>query len=82
MLGLSEENIQLENSKHRSQIWREQIHRVENNASLSNVVSMIVAILLAIMLWQDTGNEQLLIWLCYMQFRVNSQQPWNITVRP
>ncbi len=66
MLGLSEDNSQLENSVHREKIWREQIKRVEQNASLSNLVSLAVALLLAILLWRNSADNNILYWLGYM----------------
>lgn len=66
MLGLSEDTSQLERSVHREKIWREQIKRVEQNASLSNLVSLAVAVLLAILLWRNSSSDIVLYWLAYM----------------
>jgi len=56
----------LENSKDRDKIWREQVRLVENNASLSNVVSLFVAILLALVLWPEGSHSLIISWIVYM----------------
>ncbi|VAW70782.1 BarA sensory histidine kinase (= VarS = GacS) [hydrothermal vent metagenome] len=53
-------------SKHNDKIWREQIRRVEKNAALSNVISIIVALVLAAELWQENPGGLILPWLIYM----------------
>jgi len=66
MLGLTEENTQQESGAHREKIRREQIRRVEQNAELSNIASMILAMLLAYVLWEDAPAEVISVWLAYM----------------
>jgi len=56
----------LENSKDRDKIWREQIRLVENNASLSNIVSFVVAVLLALVLWPEGSHSLIISWVAYM----------------
>jgi len=56
----------LENSKDRDKIWREQVRLVENNASLSNIVSLVVAIFLALVLWPEGSHNLIVVWLVYM----------------
>ena len=49
-----------------SKVWHAQIKRVEQNASLSNVVSLVVAVLLALVLWRDESQNLITPWLVYM----------------
>lgn len=66
MLGLIEDDELLENSKNRDKILREQIRLVEKNAVLSNIVSVVIAILLALVLWDKGPHDLILYWLTYM----------------
>ena len=66
MLGLSEVDTSGENSVHREKIWREQLERVEQNATLSNLVSIFISGLLALILWGKIESELLSGWLFYM----------------
>ena len=66
MPGLIDEAELLENSKNSDKIWREQIRLVEQNAMMSNIVSLVVAILLALVLWRDEPHDVLMPWLVYM----------------
>jgi len=52
--------------KNDDKIWREQIKRVEQNAVLSNVISLFVAILLALVLWRDVSHDLVVSWMAYM----------------
>jgi len=56
----------LDNSKNRDKIWREQVRLVEKNAALSNVVSLVVAMLLALVLWRDESHSLIIGWIVYM----------------
>jgi len=47
-------------------IWREQLRLVEKNAILSNLVSVIVAVALAAVFWQEQNNQPLIYWLTFM----------------
>lgn len=66
MPDLLSEDAQLESRDHQKKIWREQIRRVENNASLSNIVSAVVAVVVAVILWGHVAQELLQAWLIYM----------------
>ncbi len=66
MTDLYSEDAQLESRDHQKKIWREQVRRVESNASLSNIVSAAVACILAILLWDHVDNETLKGWLSFM----------------
>ena len=56
----------LDNSKDRDKIWREQIRRIEKNSTQSNIISLLVAILLALVLWRDGPHNVIIFWLVYM----------------
>ncbi len=66
MLGLLDETELVSNSDNREKIWQEQIKRVEQNASLSNLISMVVATLLAAVLWVESSHDLILLWMGYM----------------
>ncbi len=66
MLVLMEDEKFLENAKNRDKVWSEQINRVEQNAALSNVVSLVVAFLLSLVLWVDGQQQIIMSWLAYM----------------
>ncbi|HED34574.1 MAG TPA: response regulator [Gammaproteobacteria bacterium] len=55
-----------EDSSNNGKIWREQVRRVEKNAVLSNIISIIVTILLGILLWKNEPHRLLIAWLSYM----------------
>jgi len=56
----------LDHSKDQNKIWREQVKLVEKNASLSNIVSLVVAVLLALVLWRDESQNIIIPWVIYM----------------
>ncbi|RDH82565.1 MAG: hypothetical protein DIZ80_09780 [endosymbiont of Galathealinum brachiosum] len=66
MLGMIDEKELLDNSKNHDKIWREQIRLVEDNAVLSNIVSLVVAILLTLVLWRNEFHSLLVSWISYM----------------
>jgi len=66
MLGISEDSDQIEKSKHREKIWREQIHLVDQNAVISNYVSIVIAVALAYLLWPKQSHEAITVWLGFM----------------
>ena len=66
MLGISKNSEQLKNNKHRKKIWCEQIRLVEENAIISNYVSVIIAIMLAVLLWSKQSHDVIAIWLGIM----------------
>jgi len=66
MLGISKDSDQLENNKHRDKIWHEQIRLVEKNAFISNYVSLIISIVLAVVLWPKQSHELIAAWLGFM----------------
>jgi signal transduction histidine kinase/CheY-like chemotaxis protein len=66
MLSIKKNSEQLENNKHRDKIWREQIRLVEENAIISNYVSLAISIVLAILLWPKQSHDVISIWLGFM----------------
>jgi len=66
MLGINKNSEQLKNNKNRKKIWCEQIRLVEENAIISNYVSLIIAIILAILLWDKQSHDVIYIWLGFM----------------
>jgi len=66
MLGQLDEAELLSKSSNSDKIWREQIQRVEQNAGLSNVISLVVAILLALVLWSKGPKILISAWVGYM----------------
>ena len=54
------------NTDNHNKIWREQVRLVEKNAVLSNVVSLVVAIAMASVLWPETEQYLTGIWLGFM----------------
>ncbi len=66
MLGLMDDTIKSEDNIHQEKIWREQVRRVEQNASLSNIVSLVVSLVVAFILWGDVSHGLLIAWLVYM----------------
>ncbi|MCW9046805.1 MAG: ATP-binding protein [Gammaproteobacteria bacterium] len=63
--SINKDNL-FDKTKNRDKIWREQIRLVEKNAVLSNIVSQVLAILLAIVLWRDISHSLIIVWLVYM----------------
>jgi len=68
MSGISKDSDQLMNIKHRDKIWREQIYLVEKNAVISNYVSLLISVVLAVMLWDKQSHEMISTWLGFMIF--------------
>jgi len=66
MPGLIDQTEPFSSSKNHDKIWREQMMRVEQNAALSNVISFVVTILLALVLWRDAVHDLLVLWILYM----------------
>jgi len=66
MLSQADEDDLFLSGKNSDKIWREQILRVEKNAALSNVISLVVAILLALVLWGNHQDDLLVTWMAYM----------------
>lgn len=66
MPGIIDEAELLDHSKDRDKIWREQVRLVEKNAALSNIVSLVVAVLLSLVLWDDASHSIIIPWLVYM----------------
>jgi len=66
MLGISKNSEQLENNKHREKIWCEQLRLVEENAVVSNYVSLVISILLAVLLWSKQSHDLIVTWLGFM----------------
>jgi len=66
MLGININSEQLKNNRHHKKIWCEQIRLVEENAIISNYVSLIIAIILAAFLWHKQSHEVIYIWLSFM----------------
>ncbi|MCW8933133.1 MAG: ATP-binding protein [Gammaproteobacteria bacterium] len=66
MPGSIDKDDLFDKSKNRDKIWREQIRLVEKNAVLSNIVSQILAIFLAIILWPDVSHSLIIFWLVFM----------------
>jgi len=66
MLGVMDEAELLQNSKDREKILREQMRLVEQNAVLSNIVSLVVAMLLSLVLWRDESQSLIMSWMGYM----------------
>jgi len=66
MAETSEEDTLLSSGKNNGKVWREQIRLVEKNAFLSNIVSMVVALLLASVLLRSEPSQPVLYWLGYM----------------
>ncbi len=66
MLGMIDDAGLFESSKDHAKIWREQIRLVEENSVLSNIVSFVIAVLLALVLWHDESHNLIVFWLSYM----------------
>ncbi|MCW9012254.1 MAG: ATP-binding protein [Gammaproteobacteria bacterium] len=66
MLKFFTHDENFENSKNRHKIWREQVKMVSENAVVSNVISLILALLLSVVLWKDSPRIVLVGWLVFM----------------
>ena len=66
MLGNNNNSEQLKNNKHQKKIWSEQIRLVEENAIISNYVSLTIAVMLAVFLWSKQSHDVISIWLGVM----------------
>ncbi len=66
MPGLIDADELQESSKNKHKIWREQVRLVEVNAVLSNIVSLVVAMLLAFVLWRSEPHGLIMLWAAYM----------------
>ncbi len=66
MLGLIDNKANTENSVHHEQIWREQVKRVELNAYLSNIISLVLAIITSFLLAGSVSGSLLTGWLVFM----------------
>lgn len=56
----------IEKSKHRDKIWREQINLVAENAMLSNVFSLLLAVVISWMLWPYANHGLVVGWFLGM----------------
>jgi signal transduction histidine kinase/ActR/RegA family two-component response regulator len=66
MLNIFTEDKSTERSKNSSKIWHEQVKLVAQNAATSNAVSLVLALLLASVLWEEMPFEVMMGWLGYM----------------
>ena len=67
MLNFFSQDKNIEKSKNRHKIWREQVKLVAENAAISNIVSLVLAVILASVLWSgETPNYVMASWLAYM----------------
>lgn len=66
MLKIFSQNSEIVKSKNSNKIWNEQVKLVAKNAAISNVVSLIFAVLLASILWEDMPFMVMVSWLIYM----------------
>ena len=56
---------QTRNSKHQQKIWQAQINYVLDNARLSNIISLLLAFIVAFVLWND-APQMVGAWLAYL----------------
>ncbi len=67
MFNFFSQDKNIEKSKNRHKIWREQVKLVAENAAISNVVSLVLAVILASVLWSgEMPNYVIASWLAYM----------------
>jgi len=67
MFNFFSQDKNIEKSKNRHKIWREQVKLVAENVAISNVVSLLLAVILASVLWSgETANYVIASWLVYM----------------
>ena len=66
MLDFNKGSDQLENNTRIDKIFCEQILLVEKNAKISNLVSLIISIVLATVLWPKQSHDVIATWLAYM----------------
>jgi len=66
MLKIFTQDSSTVNSKNSSKIWDEQVKLVAKNAAISNVVSLVLALLLASVLWEEMPFLVMIGWLAYM----------------
>jgi signal transduction histidine kinase/ActR/RegA family two-component response regulator len=66
MLDFLNQNDSVEKSKNSAKIWREQINLVAENAMLSNVFSLLLALVISWMLWPYASHHLIAIWIISM----------------
>lgn len=66
MLDFFTHDKNVEKSKNRQKIWREQIKLVTDNAALSNIMSWVLAIVLAFAIWNEQNASVTVAWIAYM----------------
>jgi len=66
MLNFLAQDDTIEKSRNRKKIWREQILLVAENAGISNVMSFLLALILAYALWPGVDHDRIQRWLIYM----------------
>lgn len=66
MLDFLNQNDSVEKSKNSAKIWREQINLVAENAMLSNVFSLLLALVISWMLWPYASHRLIAIWIISM----------------
>jgi signal transduction histidine kinase/ActR/RegA family two-component response regulator len=66
MLNFLARDDSIEKSKNRKKIWREQLVLVAENAAVSNIMSFLLALILAYALWDGVDQRYIQAWLAYM----------------
>jgi len=66
MLNFFNKNDSPEKSKYHDQIWREQINLVSENAMLSNVFSLLLALVISWLLWPYASHTLIAVWFIGM----------------
>jgi signal transduction histidine kinase/ActR/RegA family two-component response regulator len=66
MLDFLNKNDSLEKSKYHDQIWREKINLMSENARLSNVFSLLLALVISWVLWPYASHSLIAGWLIGM----------------
>jgi len=66
MLKIFSQNNDKAKGKNSNKIWHEQVKLVAENAAVSNVVSLVLALLLALVLWEEMPFTVMIGWLGYM----------------
>jgi signal transduction histidine kinase/ActR/RegA family two-component response regulator len=67
MFDFFSQDKNIEKSKNRHKIWHEQVKLVAENAAISNIVSLVMSVILATVLWSGvTSHYVIASWLIYM----------------
>ncbi len=66
MLKFLTQDENLEKSKNRQKIWREQVTLVADNSRMSNIMSLLLALIFCAIIWESVEHALIYYWFAFM----------------